>query len=204
MAKKVKGQKMAVGFLLDETGSMGVVKQQTIDGFNKYVETLRLGENADAIRFTLTKFNSEKTEVVHDGVKLRKVASLTNETYQPAALTPLYDAIGQIVRSMEESGESNNVLVVIQTDGQENHSREFDRKSIFDLIDEKKEKGWTFVFLGADQDAWLTGQSLGISRGNVMSYDSVKTYATFVSVANSTTSWSANSWSQTDRFFSGA
>ena len=199
MAKKAKESKMVIGFLLDETGSMMSVKQQAISGFNEYIETIRAGDNADSIRFTLTKFNSEKVEVVHDGVKLQKVAELTEENYQPNHLTPLYDAIGRTIRALEK--KKGNKLIVIQTDGQENASREYDNKSIFSLIDEKKAKGWTFVFLGADQDAWIAGQSLGLAAGNVMSYDSSKTGSAFAATAGSTTSWSSSSGTTTSTFF---
>lgn len=194
------GKKMIVGFLLDETGSMQVVKTQTIDGFNEYIETIK-AEDDDDIRFTLTKFNSEKVEVVCDDVKLQKVAALTEASYQPANLTPLYDAIGRIIQSLEKKAAKRNVLVVIQTDGQENHSREFDRAGIFSLIDEKKKAGWTFAFLGADQDAWLTGQQLGLDKGNVMSYNSTDTEKAFHTVASATISYSRSGGIQTDAFF---
>lgn len=195
MAKK----KMHISLVLDETGSMLVVKRLTVDGFNEYVKTLRAEKNAGDMRFTLTKFNSEKVEIVHDGVKLDKVTLLTDESYQPVHLTPLYDAIGQSIRAIE--GKKGNVLIVIQTDGQENASKEFSREGIFGLIAEKKKKGWTFVFLGADQDAWLAGQQLGLDKGNVMSYDSKDTKKALHRVATATVSYASRGGGQTSDFF---
>lgn len=200
MAKK----KMYISVILDETGSMQVVKEQTISGFNEYVETLRGEETASIMRFTLTKFNSTKVEIIHDGVRMDAVKSLTDATYQPANLTPLYDAIGRTVRMLEKKVDGQKkatALVVIQTDGQENASKEFTREAIFSLIDEKKGAGWTFVFLGADQDAWAVGQQLGLDQGNVMSYASADTGKTFRETAAGTLSYARSGGLQTDRFF---
>lgn len=196
-------KKMIVSFILDETGSMQAVKGQTISGFNEYVQALQADENAKDIRFALTKFNSEKVEVVYDGVALKNVAMLTEESYRPDHLTPLYDAIGRTIHSLEKKieGKKWNVLIVIQTDGQENHSQEFTRDAIFSLIGEKKKAGWTFAFLGADQDAWKAGQSLGLDQGNVMSYNSAKTRAAFRTVAEATLSFTRTGGQATNRFF---
>lgn len=166
-----------VSFILDETGSMEIIKTQTMSAFNEYIDTLKKDKKSDSILFTLTKFNSDKVQIVHDSVKVGEVAHLNNESYQPAAATPLYDAIGRTVNALEnklKGKKKQSALVIIQTDGEENASKEFDRKKIFDKIDEKKKAGWTFVFLGADQDAWLTSETLGISKGNTMSYSGVR------------------------------
>lgn len=194
MAKRIH-----ISFVLDETGSMLAVKGQTIDGFNEYIKTVKGEKNAGDTRFTLTKFNSEKVEIVHEGVKLGKVGLLTEESYRPANLTPLYDAIGQTIRSIE--GKKGNILVVIQTDGQENASKEYTRDAIFALIAEKKKTGWTFVFLGADQDAWATGQLLGLDKGNVMAYASTDTSKAFRQAAAATVSYSRSGGGQTSDFF---
>ena len=201
MAKK---KKMLVSFVLDETGSMQSVKKETICGFNEYIQTLKDEKSAGDIRFTLTKFNSGKIEVVHDSVKLEKVNPLCEESYRPANMTPLYDAIGKTIRSLEDKmdGKKATALVVIQTDGNENHSKEFNRDSIFNLIDEKRTAGWTFAFLGADQDAWLAGQVLGIPKGNVMSYDSAETKDAFREVAYASARHTSSGGNQTKEFFS--
>jgi len=196
MAKK---SKLYVSFVLDETGSMAGVAAQTISGFNEYIETLKKDSSSAAAVFTLTQFNSEHTAVVYSNVPLSEVKPLSRETYQPNGLTPLYDAIGATIRALDtQIGKTKaTALVVIQTDGEENHSKEYTRQSIFSLIDEKKNLGWTFVFLGADQDAWLTSQALGIARGNTVSYDSKMTDITFRAVATATVSYARSGGSQT-------
>lgn len=195
------GKRIRISFVLDETGSMQTVKGQTISGFNEYVKTLRAEKNAGDIRFTLTKFSSARVRVVHDGVKLDKVELLTGDSYNPANLTPLYDAIGRTIRSIEGKTKKTNVLIVIQTDGQENASKEFTRDGIFSLISEKKKAGWTFVFLGADQDAWAAGYALGLDKGNVMSYASADTGKAFQRAAAGTVSYTQRGGGQTSDFF---
>lgn|SRR5512139_1431335 len=200
MARKI----LNVSFILDETGSMGSCKQQTIDGFNEYIQTLSGEKGSDSIRFTLTKFNSGKIHVAYDGVALDKVEPLNHTTYQPADMTPLYDAIGQTIRAIEkhlEGKKKANVLVVIQTDGQENYSKEYNQLTIFNLIEEKKKLGWTFAFLGADQDAWLTSQKIGIDFGNTMSYSSSETHMAFATTARAAARYTRTGGIQTSNLF---
>lgn len=164
--------KMFINFILDETGSMWSVRDATIDSFNEYIQSLKLrpANEANKIRFTLTQFNSSKTQVVCNAVPLMEVRKLTRDTYNPDFVTPLYDAIGSTITSMEHEAKGANVLCVIQTDGFENASKEWDRQKIFNLITQKQREGWTFVFLGADQDAWAAGGQIGIPQLNTLSY----------------------------------
>jgi hypothetical protein len=97
MAKK----SLHISFILDETGSMLSIKGQTIAGFNEYLANLQAGNETKKARFTLTKFNSQKVEVVNDDVKLIDVKPLTSETYTPDHMTPLYDAIGRTIAALE-------------------------------------------------------------------------------------------------------
>jgi len=195
--------KVLVSFILDETGSMEVVKQQTISGFNEYIQTLRKDKNSKDMLFTLTKFNSDKVEVVSDGVALEEVVTLDDKNYQPSALTPLYDAIGATIHSLESKvkGKKQAALVVIQTDGEENASKEFTREKIFTLIDDKKKLGWTFAFLGADIDAWDASAKLGIAIGNTMNYASADTSKTLRGMATATVGYVSSGGQQTTNYF---
>jgi hypothetical protein len=206
MSRRVQvGKKMLVSFILDETGSMFSVKDQTISGFNEYVETLQREDNANDIKFTLTKFNSSKpnnVEIVYDGVKVKDVEPLTDETYRPDSTTPLYDAIGQTISAVDRAKKKKEAaLVVIQTDGLENASREYSQRDIFDLIDERKKDGWTFVFLGADQDAYAASAQFGISKGNTRSYSSQDTDKTFAVAAAASVAYTRRGGTQTDDFW---
>ena len=180
-------QVMLVSIVLDETGSMQACKDATISGFNEYLTTLR--QIVGDVRVTLTKFNSEKTEVVYAGQPLLHVRDLTDRSYQPVANTPLYDAIAAAIKATQQARKSHPdsaVLFVIQTDGQENSSKQYDQEQIVKLIKAREKDGWTFVYLGANQDAWKVGQSLGMARANTMSYTHTTTDAAFKSLRSAT------------------
>jgi len=121
--------------------------------------------------------------VPHNSENVKNVGELSWDNYKPSATTPLYDAIGKTVKEVDEKlkGEKDelSVLCVIMTDGHENASREYTRKGIFELIKKKEEEGWTFVYLGSDHDSWEAGQRLGLSRGNVKSYNKMQSKETF-------------------------
>jgi len=187
---KAKGRTF-VSFVLDETGSMGCVRDQTISGFNEYVQGLRNG--GGKFSFTLTKFNEAKVEIVHHAVELKDVKNLTVETYVPANGTPLYDAIGRTIRSVEGKCGKDAVIIAIMTDGQENASKEFTRDAIFKLIDEKQKAGWVFMFLGSDKDSYIGGISLGISAKNTVVFNQANTVGVLRDVAHTHTSYANSS-----------
>ncbi len=205
VAKRARPKTLVVNFVLDETGSMGVCRDATISGFNEYVEELL--KRKERILFTLTKFNSEKIEVTHAGVPVKDVSRLHQGNYVPAALTPLYDAIAKTVKATEEALKAKHgkpsVLCVIMTDGQENASRENTREAIYRLIKEKEAEGWTFVYLGANYDAWDVGQSIGLAQGNTMSYAGTPsgTQAGITIAATATADYLASGGKQTKDFW---
>lgn len=195
-------KKILVSFILDETGSMFKQADQVISAFNEYVSSLALSDDADNIRFTLTQFNNQQgARVVHDKAAISKVPLLNKTTYSPNAATPLYDAIGQTVLSLEKGKKRHNRLVVIQTDGYENCSVEFSRDDIFKLIELKKKEGWTFAFLGADQDAYAASASIGISHGNTLNYASAQSALAFASAAQATRAYTSTGGAQTENLF---
>ncbi len=181
MAKKKK--KVSVCLVLDETGSMETVREQTISGYNEYLASLKKQGN---MAFTLVKFDSSKVETVHDAIPIEDVPELNRDTYSPGAMTPLYDAIGQTIKTVDAQKGKPNVIFTILTDGYENASVEYTNKQIADMITEREGKGWTFAFLGANQDAWAVSQGLGMARGNTMTYAQAKTGQTFVALAAAT------------------
>jgi len=180
-----------VKFILDETASMSCVKGATISGFNEYLDTLKKDREKGKILFTLTRFNSIGTKFTFNKKDIKVVKKLTDQTYRPDGMTPLYDAIGKTI-CYEESPtwlKNKNVLVVIMTDGEENCSKEYTRDKIFDLIKKKEKDGWTFVYLGANQDSYEVGMKLGMNMSNVVNYDQKKTKKVFGNLARATTAY---------------
>lgn len=102
------------------------------------------------------------------------VPALSTSNYRPSGGTNLYDAIGETITTIDaqlaDKETVPNILVVIFTDGEENASREYNLESIRSLIKAREELGWTFVYMGANQDAWQVGASFGLAKGQTMTY----------------------------------
>lgn len=180
-----KPQALYVTLILDETGSMQSCKSAAITGFNQYLGRLR-DEPADT-QFTLTLFNSSKTEVRYQAVPVRNVHHLDVETYRPHDTTPLYDAIGRtLTLARQQAPAEMRKLCVILTDGLENASTEYTRKQIFDLIKACEKDGWTFIYLGADHDVWAAGEQLGIAGDNRVSFCRANIGETFDQLSETT------------------
>lgn len=177
-----------VTLILDETGSMQDCKGAAIAGFNEYLKTLR--QMPLPVRFTLTLFNSGKLDVRHRNVPVAQVPELTEQTYQPAEMTPLYDAIGRTLTAAgHEAQPESKKLCIILTDGLENASREYTRDGIVRLIKDHEAKGWTFVYLGADHNAWAAGGDLGIGGDNTIMFCKRDTGGTFDKLGEATTAY---------------
>jgi hypothetical protein len=162
-----------VSFLLDESGSMGMCRQEAIDGFNAYVRQLREQQSDADIVFTLTKFNTE-ARVQYVGTALANVPALTEATYQPNGNTALHDAVARTVAAVDKQATfGDRILVVILTDGAENSSRETTREQVRALIEAKQATGaWTFAFVMAGTDQWAqtTSAGMGIPAANSVGY----------------------------------
>lgn len=153
--------------IIDESGSMGNVKSDTIGGFNSFLEThQKLGGDA---KLTLVKFDT-KYSIVNNGTPVQDVLKLDNDTYSPGGMTALLDAVGKTIDEVgkrlsgtPEEERPEKVMVMIITDGEENSSREYSHGHVKNKIKEQQEKyKWEFVFLGADQDAWSNAGAIGV------------------------------------------
>jgi len=194
MAEQKGTADVAVGFCLDESGSMSSCWDATINGFNEYRKSLRKQEGKTTL--TLTKFSAgggANFRVVHASQPIKAVTKLDKTTYTPHGGTPLYDAIGHTITEMDAHlktlDEQPSVIIVIQTDGFENSSREYTREGIAKLIKRREKKGWKFIYLGADQDAVTAERvstGLGVSPGASVVYAAMATDAAFASVGDST------------------
>lgn len=98
---------------------------------------------------------------------------------EPRGSTALNDALGRSIAeygrrlaAMAEGERPGNVIVVVATDGLENASREYSGEQVRDMVSHQREAyGWDFVFLGANQDAVLTGTRLGFRSDSSIDFD---------------------------------
>jgi hypothetical protein len=157
--------------ILDRSGSMHDVVEETISGFNKFLEEQR---NLDGkAKITLVQFD-DHYDVVYQDKDIKKANLLNTKTFVPRGNTALLDAIGKTIATKQETfskteDKPDNVVMVIITDGAENASTEYAPNKINETINKLKDD-WRFVFLGANQDAIATARNLGIRSMNAASY----------------------------------
>ena len=179
----MKNKKTLYHFIVDKSGSMSGMEQQTIDGFNTQLEEIQELKNKmpeQEFICSLTFFNS----TIHDILLNEPVSQLEplNMTiYRPDGMTALLDAVGKSITQIEKTHKKqleNNemsVVMVIITDGYENASQYFDYHEISKMIGRLDETGkWTFSFLGADFDAIHTSKMMNIRDENVMNFSKRK------------------------------
>lgn len=160
--------------ILDESGSMGTIKHSIIQGFNEVVQTIKgIGQQyPEQDHFvTLISFNGLAQKTLHFMDPVERLEQINSASYQPAASTPLFDAMGfsfAKLRKVLQNTNDYNVLVTILTDGEENASKEYTVTAIKRLIEELKEQSWTFTYIGTDHDVEKIALSISIS--NVMSF----------------------------------
>lgn len=165
-----------IAIILDRSGSMQSIRSDVVGGFNSFLKEQKEVDGKCTV--TLVQFDSQDPyEVLRDFVPIRDVATLGDE-YTPRASTPLYDAVGRGIvdtgsrlARMAEADRPGQVVFVILTDGLENASQEFNRERVLAMIREQTDKyAWQFVYLGANQDAMVEGEKIGVCQANAMTY----------------------------------
>ncbi len=162
-------------FILDCSGSMHGLESDTIGGFNSMLEKQRREEGSAYISTVL--FNSE-CKVIHDRANIKTVREMTERDYCTGGSTALLDALGGAIHhigNVHKYARSEDVpahtLFVIITDGMENASRRYTASEVKQMIErEKTQRGWEFMFLGANIDAVETAHLYGFSPDQAVDY----------------------------------
>lgn len=162
-------------FILDRSGSMEGLERDTIGGFNAMIEKQK---KTPGEAFVSTILFDDRTEVLHDRVKIGEVQPITDKEYYVRGCTALLDAVGGAIHhigNIHKYARSEDVpehtLFVITTDGMENASRRYSAQRVKEMIQRQKERySWEFLFLGANIDAVETAGSLGITPDRAVNY----------------------------------
>lgn len=181
-----------VYFLLDRSGSMEPLADDVVGGFNGFLAQQQ-ADGHDAV-MTLVQFDSQDPhEVLFDATPLAEVRPLERARFQPRGGTPLYDAMGHLIADATIRAEkmgidgrpAEEVLFVTFTDGMENQSTEYTQAQVFGLISKRQERGWTFAYMGANQDAYAEGGKVGYTVGNTQNFapDGAGAAAAFASLS---------------------
>lgn len=181
-------------FLLDKSGSMSGLANDTIGGFNTMIKKQK---DEDGEAYVTTVLFDNYNQILHDHLPLVEVPLLTEKEYLPMGSTALLDAVGNTINSVgarlnstPEEERPEKVIFIITTDGYENSSREFTKAKVKEMIEHQRNKySWTFIFLGANMDAVAEASSLGIDPGfsKTYSWTSVGTSSVYGAVANAVT-----------------
>ena len=162
-------------FLLDRSGSMGYLTDDTIGGFNSMIEQQK---KEDGEAYVTTVLFNGTHYMLHDHVDINEVQPMTRSDYMAYGMTALLDAVGTTINSIgerlantPEEERPEKVIFVITTDGYENDSKEFTRDKVKDMIEHQQNKySWVFMFLGANMDAVEEAGKYGINSSFAATY----------------------------------
>lgn len=159
-------QKVYNLLILDESGSMGMIKDVAVSGLNETLQTIVSAQKEHPEQkhyVTLVTFNSVRINKVMDRLPVESVTELKWNDYTPNNCTPLFDAMGQSLTELREHVAGQDVvLVTIITDGMENASKEYNGSMIKRLVAQLKEQGWVFAYIGTNQDVNAVADGMGI------------------------------------------
>ena len=155
--------------IVDESGSMSVIRKQAFTGMNETLQTVRQMQKKyqnQEQRVTLLTFDTGHTTWHYDNAPAQRTKDLSWKAYNPSGGTPLYDAIGKGISKVNAQIENgDHVLVTIITDGEENSSEEWTLKMIRTMIEKLKKQHWTFTLIGtANLDVEAMARSFAINE----------------------------------------
>ena len=162
--------------ILDRSGSMRQLAEDTIGGYNSFLAKQRQEKGTAEVTTILFDDQYEK---ITDAMDIKKVPDLTAKEYYARGMTALLDAIGQTVTStlgkMNQEGicpAKRRVLVLIMTDGKENNSKEYNKADVKAMIETaSKDYKWNFIFMGANIDSVAEANAIGINADHAVNYD---------------------------------
>ncbi len=168
--------------IVDESGSMHHLRYSTLSGVNETINTIKSAQEqfADTQTHTLTLVTFDTGDprgdvrILIDDKPIAEVEEFMD--YSPNGCTPLYDAMGQSLTKLHariKDDEDATGVVTVLTDGLENASREWSAKSLGKLIEQLKEEGWTFSYMGSAHDVKSVTDLLNIDNIVEFSHDNL-------------------------------
>jgi len=161
-----------VCLVLDRSGSMQSVREDALGSVNSYIQTAKQDRDLYESRFSMITFSSEGIDIIRKNEIMETVKPIGTGEYVCNGLTPLYDAVGRGIGVLDEAleGKPGRAILVVMTDGLENHSREFSHETITSLIKARQERGWMVTFLGEGLDVARQGMAMGAMYNKVAHY----------------------------------
>lgn len=170
-----------IALVLDRSGSMHHLRDDVIGGTNKFLDDQVEVEGVPDARATVSihRFDTEYETIAENEPLTYESTRLNRDNYQPRGGTALLDAIGDTIKNtgrflagLPEDERPGSVLIVINTDGEENSSTKYTKPQVIEMIKEQRDKyNWQFIYLGANQDAIAVGDSFGLSYGTSINFN---------------------------------
>ena len=161
-----------LGIVVDRSGSMHSLQNELISGLNVFCEQQK--NTSPDSHLICTRFDNV-VELVVETSSLKNFTKFSSDDFVPRGMTSLHDAVKDMVCRIEANVPSGNIegpntpIIVILTDGAENSSLT-SKEEIATIVKAKRNLGWKFIFMGANQDALEVGSSMGMNRNNCMTY----------------------------------
>lgn len=175
--------------ILDRSGSMSSIVDDAIGGFNTFLKAQQDAPGEATLSLVLFDDQYEQPVV---NANIQDVLPLTHETFVPRGMTALHDAIGRTLTGLFARNPKRAIITIL-TDGLENASREYMAPRIKELLKQAEDKGWSVVYLAANQDAFAVGGALGVKATNTanFTFDSVGVTRAYASANASTLDYRA-------------
>ncbi len=156
-------------FVLDESGSMSHLSKTVIDVFDAQIKNLALRskEMDQETRVSVYTFSNSVKCLIYDKdvLRLPSIASF----YNPGGGTALRDGVAKAIEDLRKTPElygDHAFLVFVQTDGEENASREISEKDFRNLILGLPDN-YTVAALVPDQRSVHYAKGAGIPAQNI-------------------------------------
>lgn len=177
-AKKAGTNGSHVVLMLDESGSMGSLRESTISSANEFISGQKIDAEEKNINTVVSiyTFDGGTVRCIRDAVDVNEIKELTTSDYRPNGMTNLYDAMGSVIATInkdmatKKKAERRSVILAVLTDGAENSSRTFDMTDINLMYTKCSKSKWGFIFMGANIDAFAVGSQLGFNTHNTLQY----------------------------------
>lgn len=164
--------KAMICVVLDRSGSMAGRENDVVGGVNNFLAEQK--KLPDPASITFVRFDTQATERFRTMGPLAECADMTRGEFEPRGGTPLLDAVGSSIATLDEDWkreQPERCIVVVVTDGEENSSREYTKAKVKEMIETRQASGkWAFIYLGANVDAFSEGGSMGFSAANTAGY----------------------------------
>lgn len=171
--------------ILDASGSMEVIYNQALTGVNETLATIRRAQETHPELqqyVTLASFSAgdDFLNRIYSAKPIAEARNITSADYPLLGCTALYDAMGTCISELQQRVcHGDRVLVTIITDGYENASLTWNGRQIKSLVQELRQMGWTFTYIGADQDVEKVAGEIGVCNALRFSANAEETAAMF-------------------------